>query len=97
MPLLEAVGDEQRLVGLQVVQQVPDALLPQTDTVTVTASGGSVEVRLTSGAIVDLGAPDRLAEKFAVLGQLLPVGAERYSVAVPERPALQGIPAPAQP
>jgi cell division septal protein FtsQ len=96
-PLLESAEPVDHLIGLEVIQAVPNAILPQTEAVIVAPDGAGVEVRLTSGAVADLGAPERLAEKFAVLGQLLPVGAERYSVAVPERPVLQGIPAPSQP
>jgi cell division septal protein FtsQ len=96
LPLLEVANPAGQEVGLQVAGQVPNALLPQTDTIVV-SNEGRVELRLTSGSVADLGTTEDLAEKFAVLGQLLPVGAERYSVAVPERPALQGIPAPAEP
>jgi cell division septal protein FtsQ len=96
LPLLEAASPAGQEIGLLVVRQVPSALLPQIDTIVVSPEGG-VEVRLTSGAVADLGTAQGLSEKFALLGQLLPVGAERYSVAVPERPALQGIPAPAEP
>lgn len=96
LPLVEAANPAGQEAGLEVVRQVPDALLPQTDSIAVSAEG-TVELRLTSGSVADLGSTQRVAEKLAVLGQLLPVGAERYSVVVPERPALQGIPAPAEP
>lgn len=90
LPLLQADKTADRLAGLQVIDAIPGGLLPQT--AAVRAAEGRVEVLMTSGAVADLGRPERLSEKFDILKQLLPLGADGYSVAVPERPALQGVP-----
>jgi len=51
---------------------------------------GTIALQMRNGATVDWGAPDEHAEKARVLGALLPLQAERYSVAVPQRPAVGG-------
>lgn len=95
LPLIEAPGAEARQVALQTAQALPPGLRKKTGAVIV-VRGGGVQLRLAGGAIADIGPTTELAEKFAVLEQLLPIGAQRYNLVVPERPAVQGIPAPAQ-
>lgn len=54
------------------------------------APTGAVELQMRNGATVDWGAPEEHEEKARVLAALMPLEAERYSVVVPQRPAVGG-------
>ncbi len=95
LPLIEARAEPSRRIAVDVAAALPESLAPVVEAVIVT--GDSAQLRLRPGATAKLGSPEGLAEKFAVLEQLLPLGAEEYNVAVPKRPAVQGIPAPQAP
>lgn len=79
-------------VALEVAGALNPELLGVTDAVVIAPDGASATLRLTSGAQVLLGAPTDLERKFAVAAQLLPLGGSSINVAVPERPAIAGLP-----
>jgi cell division septal protein FtsQ len=51
---------------------------------------GTVEFKLRGGSVVEWGTEADSAAKAEVLSSLLPLRADRYSVATPQRPALSG-------
>ncbi len=94
LPLIEAPDAAARAAALFAASRIPPEMLGQIDAV-IGEPAGSVNLRLASAATVHLGDPtDRLAAKLTIALQLASTGAASINVTVPERPAVQGIPAP---
>ena len=91
LPLLQATTEEGRTAALTATQRIPEDMAAAVDVVMATGPN-DVTVRLASGAEAVLGDATQIPEKFAVLKKLIPTGAEKIDVSVPERPAVQGLP-----
>lgn len=92
LPLIEAQGGAAaQAAALLVAGQLHPDTLGGVDAVAATGAR-AVELRLGSGTRVVLGAPEDLERKLLLAQQLSPSGAAVINVAVPDRPALSGLP-----
>jgi cell division protein FtsQ len=93
LPVVQAGSDAERATALAVVAAMPPAVLAAADTVVVHGTA-DLQVVLANGSTVILGGTDGLAHQLLLAGQLAATNAKQINVSVPDRPALQGVPAP---